>query len=210
VVYSRAMSAVPSSAPPAPHAVAPARREYRWIPPILVLVVMAAIIIGGYPISEAVGPGGPVIEGGRIEVGGFTLTPPEGWQVIEQFEELTPGTPSPGVHLGRGQGSALIVAFPNQPDPAALLERYVGEVLAPQAVDAQVSDVFQVKGDLGRGVQQAYVGLFQGVEFPLEGDVTVFAGSSGTGLVFDGWSGEGQYSQFQDDVHQMAATAKEG
>jgi hypothetical protein len=210
VVYCRAMSAVPSSAPPAPHAVAPARRESRWIPPIIVLVVMAVIILGGYPISEAVGPEGPVIEGGRIEVGGFTITPPEGWQVVNQFEELTPGTPSPGVQLGRGQGAALIVAFPNQPDPAALLQRYVGEFLAPQAVDAQVSDIFQVQGSLGQGVQQAYVGLFQGVEFPLEGDVTVFAGSSGTGLLVDGWSGEGQYGQIQDDVHQMAATATEG
>jgi hypothetical protein len=171
---------------------------------------MAAIIIGGYPISEAVGPQGPVIEGGRIEVGGFAIMPPEGWQVVEQFEELIAGTPSPGVHLGRGQGAALIVAFPNQPDPEALLQRYVGEILAPQAVDAQVSDVFQVQGNLGQGVQQAYIGQFQGVEFPLEGDVTVFAGGSGTGLVFDGWSGEGQYGQIQDDVHQMAATATEG
>jgi hypothetical protein len=172
--------------------------------------VMAAIIIGGYPISEAVGPEGPVIEGSQVQVGGFTITPPQGWQVVEQFEELTPGTAAPGVQLGRGQAAALIVAFPNQPDPAALLRRYVEEVLAPQAVDAQVSDVSQVQGSLGQGVQQAYIGLFQGVEFPLEGDVTVFAGGSGTGLVVDGWSGEGQYSQFQDDVHQMAATATEG
>jgi hypothetical protein len=202
------MSQVPASAPPAPHAAAPIR-EARWIPSIIVLVVMVAVIVGGYPIAEAVRPPGPVVEAGRIEVGGFTLTPPPGWTVVRQFEELAPGSQAPGVQIGRGQGAALIVAFPNQPDPAALLERYVQEVLAPQAIDAQVSDVFQVQGQLGAGVQQFYLGTFQGVEVPLEGDVTVFAGASGTGLVVDGWSGEGQYGQIQDEVHQMAATAAE-
>jgi hypothetical protein len=170
---------------------------------------MSAVLVGGYPISEAVGPEGPVVEQGRIEVGGFTLTAPPGWSVVRQFEEIA-GTPAPGVQIGRGQGAALIAAYPNEPDPATLLQRYVEQVLAPQAVDAQVSDVFQVQGQLGAGVQQVYVGTFQGVEVPLEGDVTVFAGGSGTGLVIDGWSGEGQYGQFQNEVHQMAATATEG
>jgi hypothetical protein len=209
MVYCRAMSAVPSSAPPPSRAAAPARREARWIPPILVVVVMAVIIVAGYPLAEAVGAQGPVVEGGRIEVGGFSITPPDGWSLVREFEELAPGTDTPGVQIGRGQGSALIVAFPNEPDPAALLQLYVSEVLAPQAVDAQVSDVFQVQGRLGPGVQQAYIGTFQGVSFPLEGDVTVFTGSSGTGLVIDGWSGEGQYGQFQNEVHEMAATATE-
>ena len=179
------------------------------MPPILVLVAMAAIIVGGYPLAEAVGTPGPAIGGGRVEVGGFAITPPEGWGVVRQFEELAPGTGAPGVQLGRGQGAALIVAYPNESDPATLLERYVNEVLAPQAVDARVSDVVQVQGQLGQGVQQAYIGTFQGAEFPLEGDVTVFVGGTGTGLVIDGWSGEGQYSRFRGDVHQMAATATE-
>jgi hypothetical protein len=210
VIYSRAMSQVPASPPPAPHAAALARREARWTPPIIVIVVMAAVILGGYPISEAVGPEGPEVSAGRIQVGGFTLTPPPEWTVVSQFEELAPGTAAPGVQIGRGQGAALIVAFPNEPDPATLLQRYVDQVLAPQAVDARVSEVFQVQGQLGTGVQLFYVGTFQGAEVPLEGDVTVFAGASGNGLVVDGWSGEGQYAPFQDEVHQMAATATEG
>jgi hypothetical protein len=70
-------------------------------------------------------------------------------------------------------------------------------------------DGSRFQGQLGSGVQQAYIGTFQGVSFPLEGDVTVFVGGSGTGLVIDGWSGEGQYVQFQNEVHEMAATAVE-
>ncbi|HJV05663.1 MAG TPA: hypothetical protein VJ868_10420 [Actinomycetota bacterium] len=50
------MSRVPASALPPPRAVAPARREARWLPPIVVVLVMIAVIVGGYPISEAVGP----------------------------------------------------------------------------------------------------------------------------------------------------------
>ena len=210
MVYCRAMSRVPASALPPPRAVAPARREARWLPPIVVVLVMIAVIVGGYPISEAVGPEGPAVEQGRIRVGAFVLIPPPRWTLVRQFEQLSPDIPAPGVQIGRGQGAALIVAFPDEPDPATLLQRYVQEVLAPQAIDAQVSDVFELQGQLGTGVQLFYLGTFQGVEVPLEGDVTVFAGASGAGLVVDGWSGEGQYGQFQNEVHEMAAEATGG
>lgn len=209
MVYCRAMSAVSPGAPPPPHAVAPARREARWFPPILVLVVMAVIILGGYVVAAAVGPErGLSVSGGQIQIGGFTVAVPDGWVVEREIEQFAEGAPA--VQLARGQARALIVAFPNQPDPAALLEIYVSQILAPEAVDARVSDVFQVQGQLGPGVQQAYIGTFQGVSFPLEGDVTVFAGASGSGLVVDGWSAEGQYGTVQNEVHEMAATAGEG
>lgn len=184
--------------PPLP--VAPLR-ERRWIPALLVLLVIAGVVGGGYAVADALGePLGRAIDvGGSVRVSALA-----GWEVAERF------TDPPGVRLTRGAASLDVFEVPFAGSDRELLTVYVTEVLEPDAEQLEVSgspEPVAFDGGLA-GSRIAYIGLFGGVQTPIEGEVTAVVSASGVGVVFDGWAHSGQLGGALDQIRTMVRSAE--
>ena len=180
---------------------APPLRERRWIPPLVVAVVIVAVVAGGYVVADALGES----SGGATTVSAsVTVTPLPGWELAERF-----GDP-PGARFTRGSASLDVASIAFTGSDLELLSSYVQEVLEPDAQQLQVSEtVEQVTLDGGlTGSRIAYVGTFGDVQAPIEGEVTAVVSPSGVGVVFDGWAPSGQLQYATPDIRTMVRTAE--
>lgn len=182
--------------PPPPH-------ERKWIPVILLTVIILFVVFGGFFVAAGVEPPTAQRSIGPVVVGGVRFTPSPGWEVARRIPGATPA-----IQLSRGSGNLLVVVFQAESDPAVVLDRYVEEVLTPEALNLRVSPTAETVPlpSAGTGVRRFYVGTFQDNPAPLEGDVTAMALPNGKGVAVDGWAQEGTYQQFADDVHRMVET----
>jgi hypothetical protein len=193
--------------PPPPALPAPAPREAKWIPPLAALLVLLFVVFGGFLFAGEPGAAGQELTeaepGRRVEVApGVTLFPPEGWHVQEPLED------PPGVRLIAGTGNLLVLVRPGGGDPQALLDEYVAQILEPDSSQLSLSEVEPVPLPSGLpALRFAYIGVFQGVQAPLEGEVTVVVGS-GNAVAFDGWAAEGLFTGARQDVRLMVETAE--
>jgi hypothetical protein len=175
----------------------------RFLPVALLVAVMGAIVFGGFAVAAMVArPAGPPLTVG----GAVRVLPLGGWQVGGG------GPNASSALLSRGGGNLEIRAFAAEGDPAALLRGYVTRILEPQARRLSVSPTVQ-RIRLASGlpaVRIAYVGLFDGVQGQLEGELTATTGPRGVGVVFDGWAPVGLLPYVVDDIRSMVDTAVVG
>lgn len=203
---SRPMEQAPIAQPaiPAPPALPP-KPQGRWLPLIGLLAVMLFVTFGGFLFSGVPsGYAGEVEVGSPIEVsGGVTIQPAAGW--VEERPLVSP----PGVRLvGGSAGNGFLDAsiHPGQPSPGEVVQAYVAEYLEPQSTQLSVGDVQPVALPGGQAAVVSYVGVFQGVDVTLEGEVIGILGASGTAVVIDAWSQENLYAAVQDQVVAMASS----
>jgi hypothetical protein len=194
--------------PPPPPAPAPRPKEAKWIPPIVVLAVLAFVVFGGFLFAGEPGTAGEELtDGGEpgepVQVAPeVTLFPPSGWSVQKRYQD------PPGVRLIAGAGNLLVLVQGGGGDPQALLDDYVSQILEPDSSQLSVSEARPVPLPSGLpALRLAYLGLFEGIEAPLEGEVTVVV-ASGNAVAFDGWAPEGQYPAVRRDVRTMVETAE--
>lgn len=184
---------VPLPAPPLDHR--------RWVPVLVLAVVIAGVVTGGYVTSDALGDTGDetVTISASVRV---TALP--GWELAERF-----GDP-PGIRLTSGSTSLDVATIPFTGTDVDLLASYVDEVLAPDAEQFQVSEeVEAVRLASGlTGTRIAYVGLFGDVQAPIEGEVTAVVSPSGVGVIFDGWAPAGQLQFEIDEIDTMIDRAE--
>ncbi|HEX9374970.1 MAG TPA: hypothetical protein VGB19_01820 [Actinomycetota bacterium] len=164
-----------------------------------VLAVMVVVVFGGYVVagalSEPAGP--PVTVAGIVRV-----SPLSGWEVAERSAEPA------SVRLTRGSGNLDVMVFSFSGTPIDLAAEYVEQALRPQADRLEVSQRVQVVRAGNRsGIRIAYIGLFRGVQFQIEGTVTAVVSSSGRGVVFDGWAPAGLLQYVMGDLDTMIDTA---
>lgn len=185
--------------PPIP---APQPKERKW-PPLLGLVaVMIFVTFGGFLFSgETANP----VFSEDVEVGtavpvaqGVTIQPAEGWVVTDEV-----GDP-PGIVLEGGNGLLLAGVPGGASSPDELVAFYVSGYLEPQASQLSTGTTEPVAMPAGTGAVVSYVGVFEGVDVPIEGEVIAIIGPSGTGVVLDGWSQQGTYGAVRDQVRAMA------
>lgn len=185
----------------------PPGRERRWIPLIVLTLVMLFVVGGGFVVAvglgldEASGMGTP----SSVSVGDVRFTPQPGWVVARELP-----APAKGVQLTRGAGNLLVLVALEETDPGAALDGYIDEVLEPEATELQVAEEAE-EVPLPQGitaVRRFYVGTFADVPAPLEGDLTSFVLPGGPAVIFDGWATEGTYRLFAAEVHAMAETAE--
>jgi hypothetical protein len=186
---------------PPPPLPAPPLRERRWLPTILVALVIVSVVAGGYVVADALGES---TRGSTTVSASVTVTPLPGWELAERF-----GDP-PGARFTRGSASLDVASIPFAGSDLDLLTSYVQEVLEPDAQQLQVSEtVEQVTFDDGLvGSRIAYVGTFGDVQAPIEGEVTAVVSPSGVGVVFDGWAPSGQLQFASSDIRTMVRTAE--
>ena len=189
--------------PPPPPLPPPPSPPARWLPLIGLLAVMLFVTFGGFLFSgvpsgyaDSAPPGEP------IEIsGGVTIRPAAGWVELEVLES------PPGVRLvGGNEGNGFLDASIHPPAASAeeAVLRYVAEYLELQATQLSVGIVEPMPVQGGSAAVVSYVGVFQGVEGTLEGEVIGILGSPETTVVVDAWSQEGLYATVQDQVAEMA------
>jgi hypothetical protein len=190
------------SSPSPPH-------ESRWLPTLGTLAVILFTTFGGYVLAgetsaagqEVTGDGGE--PGDPIAVGPISIRRAPGWSVAEQIAD------PPQLRLTSGAAQLFVVVPPSEASAEGHLQSYVEEILEPQARQLSVSRVRQVDLPSGHLASLlAYVGTFEGVASPLEGEVLAVVSPTGTPVVFDGWAPEGLWVGARGEVRSMVATAE--
>jgi hypothetical protein len=172
---------------------------------IFLTTIIVFVVVGGFVVAAGIEAPTADASPRPLVVGGVRFTPGPMWEVARRIPGATAA-----IQLSRGSGNLLVVVFPGQSDPAAVLDRYVQEILTPEALSLRVSPTAETVSipSAGTGVRRFYVGTFQDNPAPLEGDVTGMVLPNGQGVAVDGWAQEGTYEQFADDVHRMAETVR--
>jgi hypothetical protein len=165
-----------------------------------VLLVLAAVVLGGRVAGEALTVPGPPVQ---VEPG-ITIRPLSGWRAVRQ---------GPGVLLTRGSGNLSVLPAGGATDPADLAGRYAREVLAPNAQGLTLSRglrTLRLESGLV-GVSFAYQGTFrgQGRGMPLQGEVTAVVGQRDA-VVFDAWAQPEVYEYERADAQAIIETAEVG
>lgn len=192
------------AAPPPPPAPAP-EKHARWLPLIGLVAVIAFVTLGGFLFS---GSGAETtFAPDEVEVGnptpiagGVVVSPAAGW------EQAQPSDDPPGIVLSNGTGWLLAGVPSGSGTPQELLNFYVVTYLEPTASQLSVGTVESFASPTGEAVVASYVGVFDGVAVPIEGQVIAIVGASGVGVALDGWAAQGSYGTVRDQVETMAAT----
>lgn len=193
----------PGPAPPPPPPPPPrAPGEARWVPTVVSLVVLLVVSFGGFLVAGETSAATQEITGDQEEPGqpielgpGVTINVPPGWSAEPAQDQ------PPSIRLSNGIGQMYIAISPVAGDPVQQLQVYLDEVLRPQASQISTSPAQSI--DLGTGNAAsyfAYLGSFEGVNAPLEGEVAAAVAPSGTALIVDGWAPEGQFVSVLEDV----------
>jgi hypothetical protein len=159
---------------------------------IAVLVLMIGILVAGAIASDSLANEPPK----PINLGqGVSLTAPWSWEYQGRSEDQNT------VLLSRGNGS-LAVTVEDQPNCMLELQSLIDEWTASGRVT--VSEIQPVE-DVRPGQQLlrfGYSGEFDDIAGPIEGEVTCAPGSN-ISVVFDGWSGYGDYVTNRDEIDTM-------
>lgn len=175
---------------------APPLRQRRWVPVLVLGLLLLGIVSGGYLTSDALG----AARGEAVVVdSSVTVTALPGWELADRFRGPT------GIRLSKGSASLDVLSLPFTGSSEGLLAAYIEQILRPGAEQFRVSETVEhVDLDSGQvGARINYVGLFGDVQAPIEGEVTAVVTQGGLGVIFDGWAPSGQLQFAIDDIHTM-------
>lgn len=178
----------------------PRRCERRWLPLSGVVVVLLAVVGGGYAAAGALSePAGPPVQVGGI----VTIQPLSGWSLAGRGRLSTNGQMF--ARLTRGGGSVDVIAYPGISGTAgslaAIYTRELENPLTRLSVSSQLEPVHTATGL--QGVRFSYAGVIRETSTPIDGEVTVIVGPSGNGAVFDGWAPAGLLPYASGDIGSM-------
>ena len=199
--------------PARPDAPGAARSARRWLPTVMVALVMSVTVLGGFVIAGTL----PAPEVSKIELGSVvTIRPLPGWEVVHR-ESATIPAPSGAVisgeftQLTRGSGALDLVALPGVGGTALeLADVYAAGVLTRQLERLSVSELVErltLRNGL-EGVRFSYIGSEPQTGAAIEGSATIVVAPSGNGAVFDGWAFEGQLQLISGELVAMIESAE--
>jgi hypothetical protein len=167
---------------------------------LAVAAILAALFFGSQVLNEAIpAMATTVTPGDAIDIGdGARITTLAGW-VVTAHEN------SAGIRLEKGV--VVVDLYPERfgGNAAALADAYLEDVLKAGATQLTTTEPEVVTGRDGSAARFAYQGIFEGVDVPIEGEVTaVFIGSQG--VVADAWSRQGDLGSLLAEVHAMLDT----
>jgi hypothetical protein len=178
--------------PPPASAATPARRS--GLDPatrrqtVIVAAVIAALFYGSQVVNEALPANAqgqvPVAPGEPAAISADArITPFLGWVV-------TPHDGGNGIRLEKGIVAIDLFSETFGSSAGDLAGAYLDDVLRPDATQLTTSATEVVTTETGTAARFAYQGIFQGVDVPIEGEVTaIFA--KGRGVIADAWSRQG-------------------
>ncbi len=190
--------------PPRPDAATSATRNARrWLPAIVVLLVIVTVVMGGYVVAGALSePAGPPVGFAGV----VSVRPLSGWQFAGR--DRVGGAPF--VRITRGNGNLDVVAVvPFDRNVDALATEYAQRILSAELSQLSVSphpESVRLLSGL-HALRYGYVGVVADTGASIEGEVTVLVTAGGHGVVFDGWAPEGLLSFVRSDIETMVERA---
>jgi hypothetical protein len=167
---------------------------------VITFVTLGGFLFSGSGAETSFAPD-EVEVGNPIPVaGGVVIRPAAGW------EQSQPSEDPPGIVISNGTGWLLAGVPSGSGTPQELLNFYVATYLEPSASQLSVGTVESFASQTGEAVMASYVGVFEGVAVPIEGQVIAIVGGSGIGVAIDGWAAQGSYGAVRDQVASMAAS----
>ena len=174
----------------------------------IVAVVIAALFYGSSVLNEALpanaaDQGKVAVAGEPLAIAaGVRITPVDGWV-------SSPHENGSGIRLEKG--IVVIDLFPETfgGNAAALADAYLEDILKPGATQLTTTEPEVVAGPDGTAARFAYQGIFEGIDVPIEGEVTaIFIGDQG--VIADAWSRQGDLGSLLAEVHAMLDTIEIG
>jgi hypothetical protein len=168
-----------------------------WVATLAVAVLVAFVTFGGYLIGEASGASLGIETDVTDRV---TVRLPEDWTISEPAEDPV------GFLASSAIGFVIIGEVAGRESAQALASAYFNDTLVGQAQQVVAGDVFTHAIPAGEAVSFRYLGTFEGVATPLEGEVFAIQSPSGVAVIIDGWAPEGTYTYVADEILTMAQT----
>jgi hypothetical protein len=176
----------------------PARGVRRWFPVLAVVAVIAVVVGGGAIVGRTSQTAPPTQTVG----GAVRISPLPGWAAAQP-----PGAALPELVLTRGGVTLDVLVVPvGDAGAGALAARYVQEVLRPRFDQLTVGQ--PDAGELPSGLPTVgfgYIGTADGV--PIEGVATVGVSAS-AGVVFDAFAPKGDLAWAAPDLETMIRDAE--
>lgn len=173
---------------------ATARQPKGWLATLVVALTMIGVVAGGCLAQDAIADAPPV----PVTVAnGVVLTPPADWKFGGRSED------GKTVLLSRGQGSLAISVEDGTPVATAIATLRDQWIASETVTATDVGPAIGVRP--GQSVLRfGYSGTFDDIASAVEGEVTGVQGTS-VGVIFDGWSGFGEYHTVRDEIDAMIA-----
>ena len=172
---------------------APTKQPKGWLATLVVSLTMLGVVGGGCFAAEAIADAPPL----PVTIAeGVTLTPLADWEFGGRSED------DRTILLSRGNGSLAISVEPGAPVDASLTNLR-NEWTGSGTVTA--TEIEAAPTDLRPGatvLRFGYSGTFDDIASAVEGEVTGVQGTS-VSVIFDGWSGLGEYQTVEADIDAM-------
>jgi hypothetical protein len=128
---------------------------------------------------------------------GVRVTPADGWELLGRSDDES------SVILTRGSGNLGVSVLDTGQAPEQVLRAVIETWTSEPGTSITVGPVQPASSrPPGEAVRAAYSGMFAGITYPVEGELTVATGS-GLAVAFDGWSGIGEYQYARPQVEEM-------
>ena len=169
---------------------------------LAVFGVIVAVVLGGYVTAAALSEP----SGSAVDVAGIvSVRPLSGWAVAGSGSVAG----RPFVHLTRGSGNLVVVAFGGLQEDVVKLARGYVDLLSGEISQLSVSQPRTIQLGSGlTGMRFGYVGVVAATGTSIEGEVTVVVAPSGDGVVFNGWAPAGALSFVRSDIGSMIGSAE--
>ena len=167
-----------------------------WWPLLGVGGVLLIVTWGGYALAD-------VTEAAPMTIApGVEIQLAEGWELSSSTED------PPGAVLVAGSGYLYVAVVESQQFGLELLSSYVEGPLGEGATSFAVSPPTELPpwGESVSAVRASYTGRWEGLWFPIEGEVTVVS-YQGLSVLYDGWADQGQYDIVRNDIDAMMTAA---
>jgi hypothetical protein len=166
-----------------------------WLATFVVAVAMVGIAGLGFAASNLArsAPARPI-----PVADGVTVTPLEGWEFAGRSGDGSE------VLLTQGAGSLDVLVV-----RGGRIARVLSELVLDWTEGGYVTfaPFERIEAQPGRyGVRAAYSGTFDGIAYPLEGQITGIQGADVV-VLFDGWAGVGEYGLVRPQIEQMIREA---
>lgn len=169
---------------------------------LVVLGVIVTVVLGGYVTGAALSEP----SGSTVDVAGIVrVRPLSGWALADR------GTVAgrPFVHLTRGNGNLVVVAFGGPIEDVQTLAQGYADLRSARLSQLSVSQPRTIRLGSGlAGVRFGYVAVVARTGTSIEGEVTVVVTPSGDGVVFDAWAPSGVLSFVSSDIGSMIEHAQ--
>jgi len=169
---------------------------------LAVFGVIVTVVLGGYVTAAALSEP----SGSATDVAGMvSVRPLAGWDVAGRGSVAG----RPFVHLTRGSGNLIVVAFGGAQGDVVQLGRGYLDLLSGELSQLSVSQPRSIQLGSGlTGVRFGYVGVVAETGLSIEGEVTVVVTPSGDGVVFNGWAPAGALSFVRSDIGSTIESAE--